>query len=109
MSNKNEALRRKISEWKLNRFEAASKKREYLESKNNTENGKDSNERLSIQNEIIDMIKDGKSKMDILIYLNNKYPDSKNSIYFEKWYDYHYAKKDNERNFIKKDDIIEGR
>jgi len=45
--------------------------------------------RQEINADIIKMVSEGKGKVEILIFLNNKYENSKFSKFFEQWIEHH--------------------
>lgn len=49
--------------------------------------------RREIHRRIIDMVKQGKGKIEILTELNNQYPDTYMSKFFDSWIDYHIEQK----------------
>lgn len=91
MSNKNEKLRRDISKHYLDCYEAKVKSELLKESPKYKSIQSDSEERTEIQNLIRKMAEEGKKKIEVLIYLNNQFSNSKNSKYFETWIDYHFS------------------
>ena len=60
----------------------------------------DSEERREIAQIIIDMAKAGKSKLDVLLYLNTKFPDSPNNQFFMTWIEHHFNKLNIKGDFI---------
>lgn len=72
-------------------YDLADKKREESALKPKSE---DSIIRSSIHNDIKESLSTNKSKLEILAFLNNKYPDTYLNKYFGQWIDYHVEKRD---------------
>lgn len=92
MSNENEKLRKYISQQNIEIYNAEMRRRKEQESPRYKTIKADSEERQEIQGMIIQMAKEGKKKIDILIQLNNRFANSPNSKQFVKWIDYHFYK-----------------
>lgn len=54
-------------------------------------------DRQNINNDIIRLISEGKGKIETLAFLNNKYPNSRLSKYFESWYNHHKERKNRKK------------
>lgn len=65
---------------------------EYRERLNKKQASPDTLERGAIRELIINLIQKGESKMNILLTLNNQFPDSKNAKFFQTWIDYYVEK-----------------
>ena len=63
---------------------------------------KDTKIRLDIHRDIKTMLAEGRKKIEILIELSNKYPDTYLSKFFEKWIEYHIEKRD----YLQIEDIV---